>query len=144
MPLPWVWTSLANSSCCKLHPSLEHFQGQRIHNFPEKLQSSVLPDPFFLTSSLKLPSFSLKLLLLLLLLLILMQSLFLSVLRTSFIYWQAAVRSSWSLPDLFQGEPQLSQPFVTGQVFQPFDFSWPFSESVPTGPCPSCAWGPQR
>jgi len=71
-------------------------------------------------SNLYLPSFSLKPLPLVLSLHTLVKSLCLSFLESSFIYWKAAVRSSWSL--LQAEQPQLyHQPFLIGEVFQPSD-----------------------
>lgn len=90
-----LWLIQVAQSC--IHPSLEHFQGQCIHNVPRQLQSSVLPHPhskkffFFSCIQFKAASFSSNLLLMLMLLLILVKSLVLSALWTSFTYWQAVV-----------------------------------------------------
>jgi len=48
-------------------------------------------------------------------------------------------------PSLLQAEqPQLSQPFFTGEAFQPSDhFLWPSSGSAVTSPCPSCTGDPR-
>ena len=73
----------------------------------------------FLISNLNLPSFSLKTLPLVLSLHALVKSPSPSFLEAPLMYWKAAIRSSQSL--LQAEQPQLSQPFLTGEVFHPSD-----------------------
>lgn len=143
-----LWLTQVVQNC--IHPSLEHFWGQCIRNFPGQLQSSVLPHPhskdffFFLASSLKLPSFSSNLLLMLMLLLILVKSLFLSALQISLIYWQACFKVSL--------EPACSSPEWTSTLsafchrtdVPAFWFFMPFLWICSNRLMSLFCWGPQR
>ena len=73
----------------------------------------------FLTSSINLPSFSLKLFLLVLWLSDCIQSQFPSCLSVAFKYWKATMRSFSPEPSLLQAkQAQLSQPFIIKELLQ--------------------------
>lgn len=78
---------------------------------------------FFLISNLHWPSFSFKPLSLVLLQQTLLNNLSPSFLRAPFQYWKTAVRSSQS--PLQAEQPQLAQPFLTGEVFHPSNLFMP-------------------
>jgi len=62
-----------------------------------------------------------------------------SYLAGPFRHWQAAVTPQPSLPQAEQ--PQLSQPFLPAEGFQPSDHCWGLLCPAPTAPGLSCAEG---
>ena len=95
----------------------------------------------FLISNLNLPSFSLKPLPFILSLHALVKKFLSSFLVGLLPVLEGCCKVSLK-PSLLQAEqPQLSQPFFTGEVFHPTDHFVALLWATPTGPCLSCAEG---
>ena len=120
--LQWAGTSTTRSGCSERCPtSCWMFLG--MGHLPTSLGNlcqcftTLIVKNIFLTSSLNLPSFSLKPLPLVLSQQALLKCLSPSFLQAPFKYWKVSPG-----PSLLQAEqPQLSQPFLVAEVFQPSD-----------------------